>query len=353
MNAVKKCLWACLAIGAIGASRVHAITLGGTVVAKDKMVVYLMIGHSNMVGQDLAHSDNVSNPKVWNYLWNGTKTWVLAKEPPNTPKSGLSTHGCGGPGMPFLKGMAAAYPDYYFGVLSNASLSSTCRGLNTGNNSSGLDPSDNRYWKGSYLYTQLLASAKEIQPDVTFGGIICMLGTVDATRTDEATCRNFSTDITQLVTDLRADLGMPNLPYIMGEYEAGATGSFAPTLLMPGIIQSEIKLIPGKLSLSATVDSKGIQMLDDHHYQSTPQGQGEWANRVVAILKAKAWFPPPAATVIESAGINGARANMSGNRLLTEDGEKLISDGKGLWLVNGGKAPADIRLKAVVKGPLW
>src|SRR4051812_28558648 len=43
----------------------HAVTLGGTNVPKEKFVVYLMIGHSNMAGQDLAHSDGTSDPHGW------------------------------------------------------------------------------------------------------------------------------------------------------------------------------------------------------------------------------------------------------------------------------------------------
>jgi hypothetical protein len=84
--------------------------LGGSDVAKDKFVVYLLIGQSNMAGMDYAHSDGVTHPKAWNWPL-ATKKWVPAKEPPNGGKTqGLSGNGEGGPGMPFLKGMAAAYP---------------------------------------------------------------------------------------------------------------------------------------------------------------------------------------------------------------------------------------------------
>lgn len=345
MNIRKILLGICLLFPACMA---QALSLGGTVVPKEKMIVYLLIGHSNMVGQDLAHSDGTTDPHVWNYQWNSAKQWVLAKEPPSMPKQGLSGHGCGGPGMPFLKGMAAAHPDYYFGVVSNASLSSTCRGENTGNNSSGLDPTDNRYWKDTYLYVQLLTAAREIQKDVTFGGILCMLGTVEATRTSETVCRAFSSDITQLATDLRADLGLPDLPFIMGEYEAGATGTFAPTLLMPSIIQSEIKLIPGKLTLSATVDSKGIAMLDDHHYQSNPQGQGEWAKRAVAVIQSKAWFPPPAASsVVRPLPASQAQPEAGKAALLSPGDVDLIWKDGSLYLITGGHAPAGLQSRVL------
>jgi hypothetical protein len=292
----KLCLVPAFALAA-WASSAQALVLGGTNVPKEKMVVYLLIGHSNMAGVDAAHADGGTNPHDWNWPV-ASKQWVLAKEPVGGTKAmGLSGHGEGGPGMPFLKGMAAAYPDYWFGVINNASLSSTCRGENTGGNSSGLDPADNRYFKGTYLYEQMVTAAKAVQPEVTIGGILCMLGTVEATRTNETVCRAFSDDVTQLIKDLRADLGMPNLPFIMGGYEAGATGDFALSLPLPAIIDAQIKLIPGKLPTSAVVDSKGIAMLDEHHY-SADKGQPEWAKRAIALIQSNKWFPGAASTVL-------------------------------------------------------
>jgi hypothetical protein len=316
-------------------SPIRAVSLGGVNIPKEKLVVYLLIGHSNMAGQDLAHSDPITAPKVWNYEWNSTKTWVLAKETPNSPKTGLSGHGAGGPGMPFLKAMSVAYPDYYFGVINNASLSATCRGENTGHNGSGLDPSDNRYWKGTFLYEQIITSAKEIQKDVTLGGILCMLGAVEATRTTDSVCRAFSSDISQLIKDMRTDLNEPNLPFLMGEYEAGATGTFSTTLPLPGIIASETKLIPTKLNLAATVDSKGISMLDDHHY-TADKGQPEWAKRAVAIIKTKAWFPPPA-----TASIVMPKPTAQITLAIRPTNSQAI------YLINGAKLPAEIQVNKV------
>src|SRR4051812_38251075 len=58
------------------------VNLGGVTVPKDKFVVFLFIGHSNMAGRDINHSDNVTDPRVWNYHWMSDKQWVLAKEVP-------------------------------------------------------------------------------------------------------------------------------------------------------------------------------------------------------------------------------------------------------------------------------
>src|SRR3954467_13730970 len=104
----------------------HALKLGSAEVPKDKIIVYILIGHSNMAGHVTVGTDGVTAPRIWNFQWFSNKQWVPAKETPGNLANGLSSHGEGGPGMPFLKGMATAYPGYNFGVVTNASFSSTC-----------------------------------------------------------------------------------------------------------------------------------------------------------------------------------------------------------------------------------
>ncbi len=297
-------------------SLLFAVSLGGTEVPKEKFLVYLMIGHSNMAGQDYQHSDGTTMPRVWNYEWNKSKTWVLAKETPGSRANGLSGHGAGGPSMPFLKGMAEAYPDRYFGVISNASLSATCRGENTGANSSNLSTLENRYWKGTILYNELITNAKAIQKDVTFAGVVCMLGSVEATRTPESVCSSFGADLAQMASDIRTDLGVPDLPFMMGAYEAGASGSFKVTLRLPSIIDAQIKSLPTLLTRSAVIDSKNITMLDDHHYSVV--GQKEFATRIIAIVQANHFLPGTGTGIrIQSARKASSTRALS---LLTQDG---------------------------------
>ena len=266
------------------------VNLGGITVPKDKFVVFLFIGHSNMAGRDINHSDNVTDPHVWNYHWMSDKQWVLAKEVPGNLANGLSGRGCGGGGMPNLKALAQAYPSYYIGAIDNASLSGTCHG-SVDNNTSGMPGDSNRYWKGSQLYNEITTAAKEVRKTATLGGIFCMLGTIEATRTSEQICRNFSNDITQMVTDMRAEIGEPNLPFVMGHYEAGATGMYALTQPWPKIIDQQIDSVPIKLPFSALVESQGLEMLDDHHYTATALGHGTWAKRALAVIQSKGWFP--------------------------------------------------------------
>lgn len=287
---MKSKLWVFLSLIMVGVSYVAALNLGGENVPKDKILVYVLIGHSNMAGPRTMNTDGVTGPRIWNYQWFSTKTWVPAKETPGSAKNGLSGKGEGGPGMPFLKKMAAAYPGYHFGVVSNASLSATCRGINTGNNTSGIPADSNRYYKPAHLFNEIVSAVNEVKAEVTIAGIICMLGTIESTRTDEETCRRMGEDLAQLGMDLRAEFGDPNIPFIVGEYENGATGSFALTRTWPRLVDSAIKEMPRHLTKATTINSVGITMMDDHHY-STLEGEPEFAQRVVDSLQSKNWVP--------------------------------------------------------------
>jgi len=163
-----------------------------------------------------------------------------------------------------------------------------------------------------------------------------MLGTVEATRTSQAVCQSFSDDISQLVKDLRTDLGMPNLPFIMGGYENGASGDFALTNPLPAIVDAQIKLIRSKLTNSAVVDSKGITMLDDHHYIANLGGQPVWAQRAVAIIQTNKWFPTGATALATTLAPAAARTGASAGFMA---GTLWFKTVKGTWSADG-RSPA-------------
>jgi hypothetical protein len=327
----------------------HALMLGGVNVPKEKVIVYLLIGHSNMGGVETRAPDNVAHARGWNYTWSTTpRAWVPAKEAPGSAKNGLSTRGEGGPGMPFIKQMADAYPEYHIGVISNASYSSTCKGVNTGNNTSGIPVTENRYWKGARLYNEILTAAKEVQADVTFGGIICMLGTVEATRSSDEIVASFSDDISQMAKDLRADLGLPNLPFMMGEYETGSSGEFATSLPWPGTVLAQTRLIPSKLPNSALISSQGVAMKDDHHY-AWPAGQTEFAKRCVAAIASKQWMPPGGLSSTLRPVRPGVAGNRPGLRILA-DRETQVAFRDGIpYFIDGKIAINHARIHAVAQ----
>jgi hypothetical protein len=200
--------------------------------------------------------------------------------------------------MPFLKQMVNLYPNYYFGVITNASPSSTCHGVNSGSSGSDLSKEENRYWRDAQLFEEIITAARAVQKDATIGGILCMLGSIEATRAVDVTvCQNFSQDIAQMASDMRDSLGLPKLAFILADYEKGAKGDFSTTLEWPSIISKQLDLVTTKLSNSVEISSLGIPMFDEHHF--TIEGEGQWARRAVDSMKNKGFFPPPGAAAIK------------------------------------------------------
>jgi len=117
----------------------------GVFVQKDRFLVYLFIGHSNMAGSPTY--DTTPHPRVWNYqlpeevnryapyIWrpsvDGLHVWGLYKTD--------------GPAIPFLKQMAEKYPGYYFGAIQNAHTSASY---------------SSHYYPGGPLYNEIVEAFK-------------------------------------------------------------------------------------------------------------------------------------------------------------------------------------------------
>jgi|GEM_PF-1335756 hypothetical protein len=291
--------------------QIQAITLGGTNVPKDHFIVYLGIGHCNYAGRNSTSADSVTNPRAWNYAWDSQgrsdTQWVLAQEhnggnsAGNTALgySGLTQRGVGGPSMPFLKGMVQQYPGYYFGMITNALSCATVRQI-TSDVITGVPSSDiDTYSKagGGNRYKEIIGLAQKVKNDVTFGGIVCMLGMTEVRDGTQAGVSTIKSDFVQMVSDIRGDLGLPNLPFITGHYEMGSTGVFSPTSPLGPIIVKAIDSLPSALAYCDTVSNVGCTYRDDHHF--TTQGQNLWASNAVACIVKHKWFPTAVA-------VNGA-----------------------------------------------
>jgi Carbohydrate esterase, sialic acid-specific acetylesterase len=289
--------------------QIQAINLGGTNVPKDHFIVYLGIGHCNFAGRNITSADAVTDPHAWNYAWDSQgkndSQWVLAQEHNGGDAngmtaigySGLTQRGTGGPSMPFLKGMVQQHPGYYFGMITNA-LSSAMVRLALPSGVSGVPPSDiDTYSKsgGGNRYKEIIGLAQKVKNDVTFGGILCMLGMTEVATGTLAGVSTIKSDFVQLATDIRTDLGLPNLPFLVGHYEMGATGNELPTTQIGVIVVKAIDSLPNAISFCDTVsDPYGSQYyIGDHHYNTL--GESIWAANAVACIAKHGWFPTTSA----------------------------------------------------------
>jgi hypothetical protein len=255
MKAIRALLTCILALAT---GLVAQVNLGGTTVARDHIIVYLFIGHSNLCSSGPDPYTTIQ-PRTWNYrIDDGNPRWVHAQDPVHDAYCWGGSRG--GPATQFLKAMQDAYPGYHFGVLQNAdkaasvSRTSSCSGQ--------------RYGAGGSLTNELLQAAGQIKDKVTFGGMFVNLGVMEREWSGDR--EQFADSIVAMVNQIRTTLGLPNLPLLMQQYEMGATGSFSPSSTGAQEIIRQINAIPGKTAHAAVVSTswstQSGMMHDDHHF---------------------------------------------------------------------------------------
>ena len=258
---------------------------GGPVAAsKDKIVVFLHIGHSNMAGRATVPANLKPyfydiDPKLWSYhganptLGNMPFAWSPAKEP--LSPDGL-TGGMAGPGMAILHAaLALAKPDIQFvsiGHGHSGEMGGVCR----------------NYKKGGLLYNIMMAPAIRLKGAVTYGGLFTMLGTTER-HLDLAAQNGFSDCMAQIAADVRGDLDAPDMPIMMSDFEMEATGDTSPDLPYAKIIIQQLRVATEKITRSALIPTDKLGMEGSHHFDMA--GHKEWGLRGLQIMKDKGWAP--------------------------------------------------------------
>jgi hypothetical protein len=250
----------------------------------DKIVVFLHIGHSNMAGRaTIPDSERPyfydTSPRLWSFhgtnMINGMPPylWRSAKEP-LSPDAMTGTKA--GPGMAILRAaLAIGRSDIHF--------------VSVGHGQSGENGGVcQNYKKGGLLYEIMMGPARQLRGHVTFGGMFTMLGTTE--RHLDATAQNgFAACMSAIAAAVRADLGDPNLPFIMSDFEMEATGETSPTLPYAKIIIAQLRVARDTIARSELIPTERIDMEGSHHFSMV--GHHEWARRGVQLLKSKGWAP--------------------------------------------------------------
>jgi hypothetical protein len=177
-----------------------------------------------------------------------------------------------GPGTALVKEAAMLAPDYYFISLGYGEPSAYC----------------SQFLPGALYYDNLIKGPKAIKGRVTFGAIFIYLGITERHGT-AADVNSFPDCINKLVTAIRTDVGEPNLPAVMNDYEVDATGEFVVGGDVANAIMPQIAKTPSVVSNFALVSADDIPMQDDHHFNF--DGQRLWAQRALQMLKDKGWRP--------------------------------------------------------------
>ncbi len=270
-------------------SAVAQVELDGVVVPRDKFFVFLFIGQSNMAGRATGGGDasvfTETHPRIWKYnivdTWHHYgehHTWVKAKK---TIHHDRNTKQAAGPGMAFLKNLAERYPEYYFGIVQNAETQAKLRHYvdTTGPHT-------------DILYEQIIDAAIKIEGDVTIAGVVAMLGIIE--RDDMGLVNAWDTDMQKLAQRMRNTLNIPDLPFLVSQYEKGGYGGFVVDENVRKLI-AKIDNVPSILPHSAVVPTDNLTdrkyMQDDHHFNYS--GHILWAENAVNIIVDNSWIPEP------------------------------------------------------------
>jgi hypothetical protein len=207
--------------------------------APEDLDIYLLMGQSNMVGvpTDFLAVDTTAVPGI--YMLNSSNAWVAAKEP---------VHGVGvGPGFSFARAMKAAHPDRRIGLVPLAE---------------GQTPIS--VWvKGAAHYSDTLARAAIAVQAGTLRGVLWHQGENDSY--DPNLANSYQAQLTSLVTDLRADLGAPRLPFICGEL-----GRFFGAQYRETVNQAQQAVVQ-QLPRMGYVSSEGLLNMDAFHFNASSQ----------------------------------------------------------------------------------
>ncbi len=252
------------------------VNIGGKAVPKEKAIVFIHVGHSDMMGRatkppELDTYFHTTHPQLWMYKTGGM--FVPAKESTGGNPSTVET----GPGMAILRTALTYAP-------ADAQIVSIGKGASGNANAWCLT-----FRKSADLfYKSFMAPAMELKGKVTFGGIFTIFGVTEY-HTGPAEWAKFSDCLVGLADDIRTDLGEPNIPLVVGGWNVLATGIYAPTSEAGKICIPQIALVPSKTKFATVIPTEGFTMQDDHHLDRA--GHKAWAERGFMLMKTNGLLP--------------------------------------------------------------
>jgi hypothetical protein len=215
--------------------------------ARETFHIYLLMGQSNMVGRDTRSlASQVDNPRLLSL--NQDNQWVVARDPIHADARipvGV------GPGKSFGLEMLKSDPKVTIGLVPCAV---------------GGTPLS-RWVKGADLYEQCMVRAKAVAGAGSIDGVLWHQGEADTTTKENAD--TYEARLVQMFKDLRADLGLPNLPIVVGQL-----GPFLDVAKYPYVetVRAAIRHLPADLPHVGYADSAGLEDKGDQlHFSADSQ----------------------------------------------------------------------------------
>jgi hypothetical protein len=278
------------------------VDIGGMKVPKEKAIAFIHFGHSNMAGRAKAPQTLVPwfftdvNPRAWMFHAAGTQAgFKPAKEPFSAGDGTTLSQNAAGPGTALVKQAAErGQDDYQFISVGFAQNALRC----------------SEYAVGTRNYEAALAGPRALKGKVTWGAIVIMLGITERHGV-ESDYPKYPTCINAIVASIRKEIGDPNVPLLLTDYEMTARNSSGEDLTADGPYGRKIiphihavptflsKMHPinkdpkpdgkGAVMNSALVPTEGLSLIDDHHFQL--DAQKKWTSDLLDIMKEAGWAP--------------------------------------------------------------
>lgn len=226
--------------------------------------LHLLIGQSNMAGRGRVESVR-PDPRI--LAWSRADTWVPACDPLHwdKPEAGV------GPGLAFATAMADADPATRIGLIPAAvggsSITQWLPGVQ--------DPVTR-----AFPYDDALHRARLAMRDGVLKAILWHQGEADR---GEAARALYADRLVALVTRLRSDLGMPDLPFIAGELAQLHEDRRADTTAFNAVLAG----VCGRIPRFALVGAEGLRDGGDRLHLDTVSAR-ELGRRYAATLLAMA-----------------------------------------------------------------
>ncbi len=234
--------------------------------------LFLFIGQSNMAGRGIVEAqDKQPIPRV--LMLNQAMEWVPAVDPVHFDKPDIA-----GVGLPrsFGKVLAEADPKASIGLIPAA-----------------FGGTSLEEWKaGGKLYEEALRRAKFAMRTGKLRGILWHQGESDAGKKELAA--TYRERFAAMITQLRADLGEPNVPVVVGQLGEFRSQGPEPRSPFAGLVDEQLAQIPLVVPYSAFVSSGRLTANPDNlHFDA--RSQREFGRRyALAFLSLDANWPIPA-----------------------------------------------------------
>ena len=220
-------------------------------IESDSLDIFLFLGQSNMAGYgDIKFEDRVDIPGAYvlraSEPTNGVYSWQHAHQPFNVglPSYRFSLAG------PFLKSHRQMYPDVKVGAVSKAWGGAAIRPMS----------------KGTPFYQEIIRQALWAKQSGRLKAILWHQGESDTVTPELAD--SYADNLEKLIKDLRADLGMLDLPFIIGDlaefYGTHKEHAAPDRVRRIHQVREALKNMTNRLNNVSFVPSTGLVSYDEH-----------------------------------------------------------------------------------------